>query len=215
MPIKVDEKGICPHCNIANRFEYAIDKFSNDIHDIICRYGQEDSIKKLEMCRCTNCGKVIIFFNGEMIHPLGSSREPCPLEVPEDIANDYKEAVLVEPYSKKAAAALARRCLQNVLHERGIKAANLDKEIEEAIKSLPSHLSEAIDAIRIIGNFAAHPIKYQQTGEIVDVEEGEAEWVLDVIEELFDFYYVSPEKLKEKRATLNVKLNEAGKPELK
>jgi hypothetical protein len=115
----------------------------------------------------------------------------------------------------KAAAALARRCLQHMLHDQGIKKKNLNEEIDEAITKLPTHLSEAIDAIRHIGNFAAHPMKFQNTGEIVEVEEGETEWALDVIEQLFDFYYVMPQKVQEKRAELNKKLEEAGKPPLK
>jgi hypothetical protein len=79
---------------------------------------------------------------------------------------------------------------------------------------LPSHLSGAIDAIRNIGNFAAHPIKSDSTGNIVDVEEGETEWILDVLEQLFDFYYVSPARTKAKKNALNAKLKSIGKPEL-
>ena len=45
-----------------------------------------------------------------------------------------------------------------------------------------------------------------------DVEPGEAEWNLDVLEALFDSYFVQPETLKTKRASLNKKLREAGKP---
>jgi len=121
----------------------------------------------------------------------------------------------VESYSQKAAAALARRCLQNLLHDQGIRKKNLNEEIAEAIIKLPSHLSQAIDAVRTIGNFAAHPIKYEHTGEIVEVESGEAEWSLDVLEQLFDFYYVAPKQLEAKRQALNQKLKEAGKPPLK
>jgi len=76
-------------------------------------------------------------------------------------------------------------------------------------------LADAIDAIRNIGNFAAHPIKSKQTGQIIPVEPGEAEWNLDVLESLFDFYFVAPEKLKEKRDELNKKLQEAKKPPMK
>ena len=65
------------------------------------------------------------------------------------------------------------------------------------------------------GNFSAHPTKSTNTGEIIDVEPGEAEWNLDVLELLFDHYFVAPEKLKQKRAALDVKLAEAGKPPLK
>lgn len=80
---------------------------------------------------------------------------------------------------------------------------------------LPSHVAEAIDAVRNTGNFAAHPMKSQSTGEIVPVEAGEAEWNLDVSEALFDFYFVQPGLLKKKKDALNAKLQEAGKPPMK
>jgi len=37
---------------------------------------------------------------------------------------------------------------------------------------------------------------------MVAVELGEADWVLDVLESLFDFYFVAPAKAKAKRETL-------------
>ena len=51
-------------------------------------------------------------------------------------------------------------------------------QIQEVIdsKKLPSHLKEQIDAIRNIGNFAAHASKSKSTGTIVDVEPSEADW---------------------------------------
>jgi len=113
---------------------------------------------------------------------------------------------------------LSRRCLQHVLRDKaGVKRSDLAKEIEEVIASntLPSHLAEAIDAVRNIGNFAAHPIKGTASGEIVDVEPGEAEWTLDVLDGLFDFYFVQPALLQKRRQALNSKLAAAGKPPVK
>jgi len=80
---------------------------------------------------------------------------------------------------------------------------------------LPSYIAESLDAIRSIGNFAAHPIKRQSTGEIVDVEPGEAEWNLDVLEVLFDFYFVAPDRTKARRNALDKKLADIGKPPVK
>ena len=120
--------------------------------------------------------------------------------------------------SAKASAALSRRCLQNLLRDHvGVKHSNLDSEIQQVLDSgkLPSHLAEAIDAVRVGGNFAAHPIKSTNTGEIIDVGPGEAEWLLDTLEGLFDFYFVQPATLKRKRDALNAKLKDAGKPLLK
>jgi len=153
-----------------------------------------------------------------MVYPKGHHRPPVPQEVPPNIAEDYNEACLVFPDSKKASAALSRRCLQNLLREHAnVKKGNLSNEIQEVIDSgvLPSHLADSIDAIRHVGNFAAHPIKSEKSGEIVPVEPGEAEWLLDVLEALFDFYFVQPAKLKEKRLKLNEKLKETGAKGLK
>ena len=79
----------------------------------------------------------------------------------------------------------------------------------------PILLAGAIDAIRNIGNFAAHPIKSTASGEVLPVEPGEAEWTLDVLDGLFDFYFVQPAILKRKKAALDTKLASAGKPPVK
>lgn len=153
-----------------------------------------------------------------LIRPKGSSRAPCPAEVSSNLAGDYFEACTVLPDSAKAAAALGRRCLQNLLRDTvKVKPADLSNEIQQVLDSgkLPSGLHESIDAIRNIGNFAAHPMKSTQTGMILDVEPGEAEWTLDVLEELFDFYFVRPATIRKKKDAFNKKLQEVGKPPMK
>jgi hypothetical protein len=152
------------------------------------------------------------------VHPKGSNRPPCPPEVPSYIAEDFKEACLVFPDSPKASAALSRRCLQYLLRDAAkVKHGDLANEIQKVIdsKQLPSHLIDVIDAIRNIGNFAAHPMKSKNSGEILPVEPHEAEWNLDVLEALFDFYYVQPSVIAKKKASLNDKLKEAGKQPMK
>lgn len=152
------------------------------------------------------------------IFPKPIPREPAKTCVPKKFSEDYNEACLVLNDSPKASAALGRRCLQNLLREIAkVKTGDLSKEIQEMLESgkLPSHLSEGLDAIRHIGNFATHPVKSQSSGEIVPVEPGEAEWTLDTLEGLFDFYFVQPELTKKKRESLNKKLADAGKHPLK
>lgn len=148
------------------------------------------------------------------IHPKSGSR-PLPEAVPPPFRDEFAEAVVVLGDSAKASAALSRRSLQALLRENaGVKQGNLSVEIQGALDSqkLPSWLAEDLDAVRNIGNFAAHPIKTTQTGEIVDVEPGEAEWLLDVLENLFDHYFVKPKEAEKRRAALNSKLKDAGKP---
>jgi hypothetical protein len=159
-----------------------------------------------------------IVYSRIMVRPKGTNRAPAPIEVPKEFSQDYTEACIVFYDSPKASSALSRRCLQHILREKAkVKKADLASEIQEIIDSgkLPSHISEGIDAIRNIGNFAAHPLKSKSTGEIIEVEPGEAEWNLDVLEMLFDFFFVQPEQAKLKRNALNKKLNDMGKPPLK
>lgn len=217
----------CPHCLVEfhdNPEYYYIDKDNEGEWGLIYR-------------TCPSCGKLVIelisaawsrhdlgpyklekISSRVLVRPKVPSRSPVPPEVPKEFTEDYTEACLVIADSPKASAALSRRCLQHILREKmGVVKGNLADEIEQVISSgkLPSHLAESLDAIRHIGNFAAHPIKSTSSGEIVPVEPGEAEWTLDVIEALFDFLFVQPEKIKKKRAALNQKLKDAGKPPMK
>ena len=153
-----------------------------------------------------------------LCYPKAPSRMPLAPSVPNEFAADYREACITLADSAKASAALSRRCVQHVLREVAkVKPGNLADEIQAVIDSgkLPSHLSDSLDAIRNIGNFAAHPIKSKASGEVIEVELGEAEWNLDVLESLFDFYFVQPAELMKKRDALNAKLKAAGKPEMK
>jgi hypothetical protein len=217
----------CPHCLV-------------DYHPMIQGFQlgvDSEGLKRIDKRICSACGKsnLTLLFGLQrsptdvclieacvdkqlLLYPKGSSRPPCPREVPEKIAYDYREACLVLSDSPKASAALSRRCLQNILREYAkVVPQELSKEIQEILDkgALPSHLSTPLDAIRNIGNFAAHPIKSKSTGEITPVEPGEAEWCLDVIEGLFDYYFVQPAIMTKKKADLDKKLADAGKPPMK
>jgi Domain of unknown function (DUF4145) len=156
--------------------------------------------------------------NDVLIRPKAPNRTPISPQVNPDVAQDYLEACLVLADSPKASAALSRRCLQSILREKGgVKKGDLANEIQQVLDGgkLPSYIEESIDAVRNIGNFAAHPGKSVSTGGIVTVEPGEAEWNLEVIEMLFDFYYVQPAAVKARRDALNAKLADVGKPPMK
>lgn len=217
----------CPHCLVSFH--------DNQTEQLL----GEDRTSKWTLIRriCPACERYIISlfenyrpygpYNGEryyhnsrelMCHPKSTARSPLPACVESPFRDDYLEACATLVDSPKASAALSRRCLQAILREKAMTTKkDLAPQIQEVIDSgkLPSHIAESLDAIRNIGNFAAHPIKSTSTGEIIEVEEGEAEWNLDVLEALFDFYFVQPDILKRRKAALNEKLKKAGKPEMK
>jgi len=153
-----------------------------------------------------------------LVWPKGIARIPLPEAVQDPFRTDYIEACNTLNDSPRASAAMSRFCLQRLLRDKaGVKAGNLSSEIDQVLASgtLPSDLAGDVDAIRAIGNFGAHPIKSTNTGEIVEVAPGEAEHLLTVLEELFDFFFVRPAERAAKRDEINKKLADAGKPPLK
>lgn len=214
---------LCPHCRVS----FHDDETTFSL--VRKNRAYPDGPWNVAHQMCPNCSKLVLHLVKPASHllspqyrhlvwPKASSRAPCAPEVPKDVAEDYTEACLVLDDSPKAAAALGRRCLQYVLREAAkVKHQDLSKEIQEVLDrgQLPTHIAGAIDSVRNIGNLAAHPMKMQHTGEILPVEPGEAEWTLDTVEALFDYYYVQPALLKAKKDALDKKLASAGKPKAK
>jgi len=211
----------CPHCS---------KHFHEDWRSGSIAYGHGNPTRwEYQMTLCAACRLWIIrIMNHDnpsrgwrQVEPIGSDRGPTPVEVPADIAEDYQEACLVLPLSAKASAALARRCLQNILHRQGYKARDLAKEIDLLLneadpkKAIPQSLHDTIDSIRNFGNFSAHPITDVTSLQVVDVEPEEAEWCLAILEEMFEHFYVKPAQAAAKKAALNAKLAGAGKPAAK
>jgi hypothetical protein len=221
-------RGKCPHCLDGVQFTSPeIGCAHNWYRGDTIRAKTEAENYEFGVLECPTCNRAIIKLvvskmsapNSPVLiqtYPLGSQRPPVPQEVPTQITKMYNEAALVLPFSEEASAALSRRCLQSVLVDAGkAKKKDLADQITEILPSLPSYLQTQVDAIRNTGNFASHPIKSQSSGQIVEVEQGEAEWNLDVLDMLFDFYYAQPAKIKQKRQALDQKLKDLGKPPMK
>lgn len=201
----------CPHCHNA---------FTGDKNGL---YVGEDADGKWAvrgmLCPTQTCRRFILFlemgepkyydFGGgavesfepsesRLIRPEVALPGPVPKGTPTEIADDYKEASMVLPFSTNASAALGRRCLQHILRKRSakdvqkFKEGRLYDEIEQVItsKTLPSPITDELHAVRVAGNLAAHPTQDDMTGLIVPVDPNEAQLTLRVIDRLLDYYYV-------------------------
>lgn len=212
----------CPHCRevFTPGFQAAV------LSELQLGSGQAmtEKTRKLTWACCPGCHEPTISIQSHgvqdvplLIYPRTRSHPPANGLVPDKYRMDFDEASVVLADSAKASAALSRRVLQNLIHdEEKIKERDLNTEIDKliALNKLPSHLATDLHAIRAVGNFAAHPLKNTNTSEIIEVEPGEAAWMLDLLENVFDFYFVQPEAAKKRKADLNAKLKASGKPEI-
>ena len=216
----------CPHCKVEIHAAFTFAALNNGTY--VGWDGPHVTVTfSVYWMMCPACKKPILQLhrklsnqaNGttSLIYPRGTQVSGADPAVPAELADDFNEAGLILNDSPKASAALTRTCLQMLLRLHGFAQHDLVKQIQALLdtKTLPSYLAENLDAVRNIGNFAAHPLKDTNTGAILPVEAHEAEWNIALLEGMFDFYYVQPAKDKVKMAALNAKLAAAGKPAVK
>jgi len=130
-----------------------------------------------------------------------SNAKPQPDFIPLALRNDYTEACRIINLSPKSSATLARRCLQGMIRNFcSITKGRLVDEIDtlrefvvagKAPSGVTIESVDAIDHVRGVGNIGAHMEK--DIDLIIDVEPGEAQALIELIELLFDEWYVARE----------------------
>lgn len=124
-----------------------------------------------------------------------------PEYIPLPLRTDYYEACKIRDLSPKASATLSRRCIQGMIRDFcGITKNTLDLEIRElntaldagkAPQGVTTETVAAIDHVRQIGNIGAHMEK--DINLIIDIDPEEASMLIELIEMLFDEWYVARE----------------------
>jgi Domain of unknown function (DUF4145) len=197
----------CPHCDRPTTItDSDIDSASLDVY-LKNSLGPQRLKTLVIACPNPSCNKLCVdltrqtrvqrgnsWYPGETLNHWKlvpeSAAKVLPDYVPAVIVDDYVEACLIVDKSPKASATLARRCLQGMIRDfHGISKDRLVDEIK-AIQPLIDPLTwEAVDAVRSIGNIGAHMEK--DINLIVDVDEGEAKELIQLIELLINDWYVT------------------------
>lgn len=154
----------------------------------------------VEIFRCPNenCGKETIiahgrngYIDGQTVYVFPpSTGQKFPEYIPKAIRNDYEEACAILQKSPKAAATLARRCLQGMIRDFWkIQKPRLVDEISELQGKIPAAQWAAIDSMRRLGNIGAHMEK--DVNLIIDIDPNEALNLLHLIELLMKNWYIN------------------------
>ncbi len=165
----------------------------------------KDELINVYFLKCPNpeCGEISIYLKGlgpgvkDIKIPVkpNSYAKKFPNYIPEQIIEDYEEAYAILHLSPKASATLSRRCLQGIIRDYWkVKPDTLFNEITQLRDHIQDDLWKVIDAVRKLGNIAAHMEK--DVNLIVDIEPEEAEKLLKLIELLFKDWYIASEERK-------------------
>lgn len=194
---------VCPFCGssvpkVHDTFKVKECFFNSDIQ----LFRPEDTpvyknVFEIQMLYCPACKDVSFYAVGKKflkdlklsLYPKSLAKK-MPKYIPLAIRSDYEEAYSILDLSPKASATLSRRCLQGMIRDFwGITKGNLYEEINELKGKIPKTQWDAINAVRSIGNIGAHMEK--DINIIIDVDPGEAEKLINLIELLIEKWYIA------------------------
>ncbi|MBI1663915.1 MAG: DUF4145 domain-containing protein [Nitrosopumilus sp.] len=219
---------ICPHCNVSagetgswkNKEITNYDEIRYSVGYFVCVECHKISIKFVMGKQAVPGFSRTRFISSQhyekMLVPETSGRKPIPKKVEDTYRHDYDEAVRLLPHSASASAIFSRRVLQHYIRKKhNIKKGDLEQDIQELAKQkiYDSEIIELFSFIRHYGKFAAHTSTDYVTGELIDVDNEEAEALLIILEQMFDYDYARMEKFQDIKKQLNEKMKKAKPPQ--
>lgn len=198
---------LCPYCQ--HHFVVS-DQNHDDVHGKLFKRDESTFIKIFRLlhsvCPNPDCKKSILAINLSYLDEFGGRKEILtrklmpdsisknyPDYIPFQLREDYEEACKIVDLSPKAAATLARRCLQGIIRDYfGITKGRLVDEINDLQGKIDLDLWNAIDGLRKVGNIGAHMEK--DVNLMISIDPNEARLLIKLIEILFDSLYVQREE---------------------
>jgi hypothetical protein len=163
------------------------------------------------VCVCETCDAALLYdgiaydVSGnwpDLVYPRNTT---LPSSVPQAVRDIYSEAAVVKRNAPNAFAILIRKGLEAICDDRGAPSGPLAARLKHLAErgEIPPSLAEVTDALRVVGNTAAHvslqPITHPMT------------WVIDdFFRVIVEYVYVAPSKLSEFKQRLASIKNAAG-----
>lgn len=221
---------ICAHCGQVATPVKVINTTAH-LSDFVGFVLGTETVKQsytMSIAVCAGCGEQNIFVKrwyllresgGDSEHktdwhkrlfPIGRAAKALP-NTPKEHVKAYLAACRTLEASPEASACMSRRCLQGILSSQGYTQGVLAKQIEAVLaenhpdKMLTRELRQTVDFIRKFGNVGAHPTNGSRGLEVIDVEPDEAEWCIEIAEQLMDHYFERPAMIGAKVAAANAK----------
>jgi len=109
---------------------------------------------------CNQCKDSSIWKHKKMVYPQ-ITVAPLPNEdIPDKIKDDFNEARDIVNRSPRAACGLLRLCIENLVSEVEKGTDDLNAKIAKLVtKGLDDRIKKALDAVRVIGGEALHPLQ--------------------------------------------------------
>jgi hypothetical protein len=194
----------CPHCH--SEIEGKKHTFA---------LGEDpDGAWQVSSTRCNVCERIIVELCAKdgctyPIRPLGSGRPRLAGDVPAEFESEYHTACEILAISPESSAAISRRLLQRFFAAQSEAAdVELSQLIAAATDSaeMQPYLREALRTLVALAKLEPHSEKSLRPHTLAAVQPGEAEWTLDVLQNLLEARYVQPARLQRLQSALEEKV---------
>lgn len=121
-------------------------------------FFQNGSVTEFRINQCEHCGEIGYWYKGKLIIPVEAFYPPPHIDLPNECITDYNEARDIVARSPRAAAALLRLCLKNLMGFLGDSRNNVSDDMVSLVKnSLPVEVRKGLDFCGLDGNNGAYP----------------------------------------------------------
>src|ERR1700736_2701526 len=135
------------------------DQFIQRLKDSVLAYEYQEhprnlkvKLLNLHVSRCYNCKGFTVWVRGRLVFPVRGDEPPAFVEVNfEEVSEDFEEAAAVLNKSPRAAAALIRICIQNMMPLLKETGQNLDERVASLVrKGLEVEIQQAMEVLQVI-----------------------------------------------------------------
>lgn len=191
----------CPHCgNKTGQVLLCSQQYEQKFYSVSSA-EESDHSSQYNVVKCETCSEVLLYT--ELLEPgfphesvFGDLVYPKPIarmgSVPDNVRKIFLEAQRVKAISPIAFVVLARRLLEEICIDKGLKGKTLYDNLKALAKrgELPPVTAEASDLVRLIGNAGAHASATQVT--VPDT------WAIEeFIRVVLEYVYVAPAQIEE------------------
>ena len=207
---QVGASGECPHCHVRSYFRPVATHREQTRENP----GLPPVTILVSAAKCESCKRFVLVIATStpvlpnyqipqppiltVVYPIGKPNDDIAVEVPQDISEDFKEALRchwIQAY--KACVVMCGRAIQASAIALGAEGNQLIDQIDDLFGKgrITGALKDFAHIVRITRNIGAHPDK----DGLKDVTERDAEDVIEFTREFLHHIYVMPAKLEARR----------------